>query len=360
VAWAASSEVCPRLQAEGFSAHPAGLGEGDALGDVFRRFPELLELTPRQRPEVMFPKLFGTVRAGPMLADLVELVRTWKPALVVHDTAELAAPIAAAASGVPSVSHGFGKLLPPNRMAAAGEEVAPLWEAQGLSPRPYAGAYDHLYLDIYPPLLRGADAPHVPARQSLRPVPFATPGGDALPPWITEASPLPLVYVTFGTVFNRDLAPVVTVVEALGELPVRAIVTVGPAGDPDAFAARAANVHVARYVPQTELLPRCDIVVSHAGSGTFLASLGQGLPQLCLPQGADQFLNAATAAQAGAGLELQPGSITVEAVAEAVEQLLSDPSFRTSAGRIGSDIAAMPGPDVVADELAARFDGGGG
>ena len=61
---------------------------------------------------------------------------------------------------------------------------------------------------------------------------------------------------------------------------------------------------------QTSVLPHCTAVVSHAGSGTVLGALGTGLPQLCLPQAADQFRNAAGVSAAGAGLALHPDNAT--------------------------------------------------
>ncbi len=102
----------------------------------------------------MFGKLFGAVAAPPMLAELVPVALEWKPDLVVSDAAEFAGHIVAAELGVPSVSKGFGPLLPERRVAAAGQEVAPLWRSRALEPRPYGGSYDHLYLDSYPPELQ--------------------------------------------------------------------------------------------------------------------------------------------------------------------------------------------------------------
>lgn len=40
----------------------------------------------------MFHRLFGAVRAAPMLADLAPVARDWRPDVVVHDAAELAGP----------------------------------------------------------------------------------------------------------------------------------------------------------------------------------------------------------------------------------------------------------------------------
>jgi UDP:flavonoid glycosyltransferase YjiC (YdhE family) len=95
----------------------------------------------------------------------------------------------------------------------------------------------------------------------------------------------------------------------------------------------------------------CDLVASHAGSGTTLAALGAGIPQLCLPQRADQFVNAAAVARAGAGLTILPPEVDAIAVAQATRQLLEDPSFRRAARIVADEIALMPSPDDVTTVL---------
>lgn len=356
VAWAAAAEVAPRLQAEGFPVLEAGLGDAEGMGELMRRYPELREMAPSDRPPFMFPRYFGEVRAAPMLADLLPLATDWSPSIIVRDASEFAGPIVGAVLGVPSVTHSFGSVLPAMRVAAASEMAAPLWEAQGLTPRPYGGSYDGLYLDIYPESLRAEDTSHIGAIQALRSVPYAAPGdGDSIPELVAAPSALPLVYVTFGTVFNNDISVIATIVGALATLPIRLLVTVGPNGDPALLGDQPSNVSVARYIRQTDVLPRCDAVVSHAGSGTFLAALTHGLPQLCVPQGADQFLNAAACTQSGVGIVLAPGTVTHESVRAGMERLLSEPGFRASAERLQAEIAAMPAPDEVATVLETRF-----
>ena len=357
VAWAAAGEACRRLHAEGYDAMPAGPAEG-GMRDVLERFPQVLEMAPAERPDFIFQHLFGPARAQPMLEDLLPIARGWKPSLLVCEQAELAGPIVAALLGVPNVTHAFGSLLPERRVAGAGEQMAALWEANGLEPRPYAGTYDHLYLDIYPRSLQTPEMSHIAAVQPLRPVAFAAAevdGGGSAWSHHGEALDRPLVYVTFGTVFNRDVKPIACVVEALRELAVRVVVTVGPDGDPAELGEQPENVHVARYIPQTELLPHCAAVASHAGSGTFLAAIARGLPQLFLPQAADQFLNAAAGARAGAGITIAPDRLEVGAVRSAAEQLLSEPRFRAAAGRLAEELQAMPAPEAVVQSIEARF-----
>jgi UDP:flavonoid glycosyltransferase YjiC (YdhE family) len=355
VAWAAASEVCIGLRAEGFEAYPSGMGDAASWGEFHRRFPEVESLPLPARPAFMFPRLFGGVRAAPMLRDLLPIVKEWAPSVIVHDAGEFAAPVAAAVVAIPNVTHGFGALVDRDRVAGVDEQVAPIWEANGLEARPYGGCYDDLYLDIYPPSLRSGPAPHVPVAQLLRPVAFAMGGEEPVPEWLSAPDDRPLVYVTFGTVFNTDVALVGRVVEAVRELPVRVVITVGPNGDPKSLGDQPDHVHVARYLPQTQVLPACAAVVSHAGSGTLLASLAHGLPQLCLPQGADQFGNAAACARAGAGIALEPGGCSVSAVRDAAERMLSDPAIRAAAEKLSAEIAAMPDPSAVAEIIQRRF-----
>jgi UDP:flavonoid glycosyltransferase YjiC (YdhE family) len=354
VLWATGREVCSRLERQEITTSVAGLDDGVAMATFHERYPEVADVPPPERSDFMFPRLFGVVRAEQMLADLLPVARSFAPDLLVCDTAEFAGPIAAAVVDAPNVTHSFGATLPPPRVAATSDAVEPLWAAHDLAPRPFGGLYDHLYLDIYPSSMQPMDRPHLSAIQPLRPGAFATGEDEQLPEWVTEPASDPLVYVTLGTVFSNE-AVLATVVDALRELPVRVVVTVGPRGEPEALGPQPDNVHVARYIPQTQLLDHCSLVVSHAGSGTFLAALAAKLPQVCIPQAADQFFNAAACAQVGAGIALAPDGVTVEAVDEAVAKLLGDAAYGDAARRVSSEIAAMPSPTEVVDKLHATY-----
>ena len=351
VLWAAPADGVAHVERAGIAAVTTGAAGLTRPADVRRRFPELDALAPAEMPDVLFAKMFGAVAAPAILDDLAPVALKWRPDLVVADAAEFAGHILAAEIGVPSVTKGFGPLLPEHRVSAVEAELRSLWRARSLEPRPYGGSYDHLYLDVYPPALGLPAAAHVPRRQLLRPVAYdATLEAPEPLPLPESPAGAPLVYVTMGTVFN-DPRPLQVVLAALDGLGVRVLATVGPHGDPDVLGPRPAAVRVERYVPQTLVLPHCDLVVSHGGSGTALAALALGLPQLCLPQGADQFLNAAAISKSGAGLSLVPGAAHVDAVHDAVARLVGDPSFADAAARVSESIAAMPSPGDVARVL---------
>jgi UDP:flavonoid glycosyltransferase YjiC (YdhE family) len=352
VTWAAHETACVQLRKAGFETVPAGLPETLTSEGLAERYPELMALDPAERPNFLFAKIFGPERAGPMLDDLLPIVAAHEPALLVCDQAELAGPIAAALAGIPNVTHGFGHPLPEERVARAAQEMAGSWAAHGLAVRPFAGTYDHLYVDIYPASMEIADSAHIGEIQRIRPAAAPAPEAPASP-WADADEPL--IYVTFGTVFNSDIGVIRTVLEGVSALPVRVVFTCGPGRDVRALGDLPANVHVADYIPQAQLLPHCTAVASHAGSGTFLAALANGLPQLLLPQAADQFLNATAGARAGAAIAIEPGRLSAAAVTEALAELLADPAHRLAAQRLGAEIEAMPSPDAVARELERRF-----
>jgi UDP:flavonoid glycosyltransferase YjiC (YdhE family) len=354
VLWATGDEVCSRLEQVGIATAVAGLDDGVAMSRFHERYPEVAEVPPPERSDFMFPRLFGAVRAEQMLTDLLPIAQGFSPDLLVCDAAEFAGPIVAALVSSPNVTLSFGSTLPAPRVAATGEAVAPLWAARGLEARPFGGTYDNLYLDIYPPSMQPSDRPHIPSIQPLRPSALVTGDDEPLPGWVANPSADPVAYVTLGTVFSND-AVLSTVVDGIRELPLRAVVTVGPRGEPDALGPQPDNVHVARYIPQTQLLEHCSLVVSHAGSGTFLAALAAELPQVCIPQAADQFFNAGACAKAGAGIALAPDALSAEAVRDAVVALLEETAYRDAARRVSAEIAAMPSPTEVADKLHASY-----
>jgi UDP:flavonoid glycosyltransferase YjiC (YdhE family) len=93
--------------------------------------------------------------------------------------------------------------------------------------------------------------------------------------------------------------------------------------------------------------------VHHGGTGTVLSALEAGLPQLLLPQGADQFFNAETLTAAGAARSLVGDAQQPGAIAEAVRALLGESAERQVAQRLREEIAALPAPVDVLPELVA-------
>lgn len=339
VAFASGTPVVARARGDGFQAFPAGPG-ADFRAEGGPRFPGWDRLVGDEQRQFFFARIFADLELAPRAEDLDGVLDRWRPDLVVHEMAELAAPLVCTARGLPYVDVSYGPLIPAELLRAAGRAAARHWRARGLQPHPLAGLLRHLYIDVCPPSLQIAELASAPAVQALRAVP--SPPAGPLPDELSPLPDLPLIYLTLGTVYNRELSVFATVLEGLREEPVSIVVTVGRDNDPAQLGPQPPNIAVHRYIPQATVLPLCSAAVIHGGAGTMLGTLAAGLPLLCLPQGADQYGNAARVAAAGAGIELRREALTPQVVRTSVVRLLGEPGYRLAARRIADEIAAMP------------------
>ncbi|WP_328650680.1 glycosyltransferase [Micromonospora sp. NBC_00330] len=272
---------------------------------------------------------FYEVYAEDLAPELVRL----RPDLVVHEWGLPGAAVAAHRAGIPGLWHGFGRMFP---------------EGIGLElPTGNAEVVGRPHLDIWPPSLQDENFLATERRIELRPVAFSTPA--PLPERVSRRTSRPLIYLTLGTAFGT---PELLRTAIAGLAALDADVVVGAGRVPlEQLGEIPDRVSVHQWVSQAELLPLVDLVVHHGGSGTTLGALAAGVPQLLLPQGADQFANADTLAAAGVAVRLLPGEVDAVAVAELAHRLLpgrGQVAQRDAARLIAEEIAGMPSPTAVA------------
>ena len=176
------------------------------------------------------------------------------------------------------------------------------------------------------------------------------------PPWASEwRSPFasndsrPLVLAGLSSTFQDQVAALRNVVDALAELPVRGLVTLGPAVAASEVPAKGGVVVVAS-APHSTLLPECAVLVTHCGHGTLMKGLAAGVPVVCMPMGRDQNDNAARVVHRGAGLRI-PQDASPQRIRAAVRACLEQPSLRENARRIGAAIRSREGCADVVESL---------
>ncbi|GLS46920.1 glycosyltransferase [Methylobacterium brachythecii] len=168
-------------------------------------------------------------------------------------------------------------------------------------------------------------------------------------PNVVPEGPEPLVLVAFSTTFQDHIGVIQRVIDALDSLSARAVVTLGPALDGARLRA-GERVAVVANASHDHLLRKADAVVTHAGHGTVMRALSNGVPLLCLPMGRDQHDNAIRVVAHGAGLQLDP-SATSDTVRSALLRLLAEPSFRDSARRLGEAVNRSIRSSALVDAL---------
>jgi UDP:flavonoid glycosyltransferase YjiC (YdhE family) len=288
---------------------------------------------------------------------VLTLCAEWRPDVLVCDETDFGSLVAAERLGIPYAAvlvMAAGTLVQPD---VIGDALQDLRAEHGLPPDPNLEMLRrYLVLAPFP----------VSYRDPAYPLPATAHAFAArLPPvagrptaWDGFRPEAPTVYFTLGTVFNVESGDLFSrVLAGLRELPVNVVVTVGPHIDPAAFGAQPAHIQVRTYVAQDTILPHCQLVISHGGSGSVLGALAHGRPMVLIPMGADQPLNAARCEQLGVGWVLDPVALAPIEVQAAVQGVLAAPNYRLAAERMRADFAALPEPAhavALLERLAAN------
>jgi len=160
--------------------------------------------------------------------------------------------------------------------------------------------------------------------------------------WAEKLSPgRAIVYVTEGTCQVRRPLLLRAAAEGLEGLPLEVIMTTGLQRDRGSLdlGPLASNIIVESWVRQSELLPKCRMIVTNGGSGTVRAALAKGVPLVVVPMEWDQLENAQRVVEAGAGLRISPRQCTAKRLRAAVERVLTEPSFAENAKRIAASFS---------------------
>lgn len=345
VSFATSAEHEQQIQDAGFGWFAAGVNNAELSARFVAHYADLPPLTSPEYFPYIVARRYGLGDAPDRLADLQGLSAQWRPQAVVFESTDFAAPVFAALLDVPAIHHSFGRALPEACYERSVPYVGPLWQQAGVDMPALAGMYAQGYVDICPASLQG-DLPVGATVLPLRPA-SATEPGEQQPLWPKGLPNRPGVYVTLGTVFN-SIKSLRLLLDAVSTVECNVIMTVGRDKDPEDLGPLPPHVVVERFIPQESVLPYVDAAVVHAGSGSMLAALAQGVPMLMLPRAADQYENARACAATGAAHVLLPDQCDVASIAAGIQAVLFEPAFRAGAAAMREEIASMPGPDAVA------------
>lgn len=165
-----------------------------------------------------------------------------------------------------------------------------------------------------------------------------------------------VIHVTQGTWDNGDLSElVIPTVLTLGSRDDTAVIaTTGRAGQSTLPITLPCNAFVTDYVPYEDLLPIVDVMVTNGGFGGVQHALAHGIPLVIAGAASDKPEVAARVAYAGAGINLQTSRPRARDLADAIDQVLTHPSYRTAAQRLGREMLRYNAFDHVASTLAKR------
>lgn len=170
----------------------------------------------------------------------------------------------------------------------------------------------------------------------------------SLPDWLLREPRQRRVLVTLGTFVPKygGLAVLPDLMEQLSAVDAEFVFALGDV-DQEQIPPAPSNVRLEGWLPLNAVLGSCSAVVHHGGSGTTLAALSAGVPQIILAHGADQHFNAHAVATRGLGVAADKTRLTAELMAET----LASSELAKTAAEVREEIRAMPAPREIAAKL---------
>ena len=159
----------------------------------------------------------------------------------------------------------------------------------------------------------------------------------------------PLVYLSMGTILNRNVQLYRDCFGALRDLDVRVVVSAGDGARLLSGADVPRNVSVFPSVPQLQVLERADLFISQGGMNSVTEAMVFQVPMILIPVTGEQALNARRVAEAGAGIVLR--KLTPGGLRAAVQTILGDPQYRQRSAEVSQSFRNAPGVAYAAQEI---------
>ena len=226
------------------------------------------------------------------------------------------------------------------------------WDRQQGAPRlpelDFIQESPHLNLYLYPRVADYTEArPLGPTWHRLESSVRATEDAFAVPESLRAAG-RPLVYVSLGSLGSADVDLMRRLVDCLSRTPYSFILSKGPQHQELEL---ADNMWGAEFLPQPNVIPVCDAVITHGGNNTTTECFHFGKPMVVLPLFWDQYDNAQRVDELGFGVRLDTYRFTDVQMHDALQRVLYDDTVLNRAADAGREIRARDGVKHAADLL---------
>ena len=158
-----------------------------------------------------------------------------------------------------------------------------------------------------------------------------------------------LVYLSMGTV-NNDMLPFYQrCIREFVKREEHVILSVGNQVPMEAFGPLPSHVEVHPHVDQIGVLSQADVFITHCGMNSVSEGLYFGVPLVLLPQTQEQEGVARRVLELGAGI--RPERLEPDEILQAVDKLLTLPTYRENAAEIATGFHRCGGAKAAADKI---------
>ncbi|PCJ20456.1 MAG: hypothetical protein COB04_04155 [Gammaproteobacteria bacterium] len=161
-----------------------------------------------------------------------------------------------------------------------------------------------------------------------------------------------VIYVSLGTLHNQDINFYKNIITAFKEQEdSHVIMSVGKQTDITELGPIPTNFTVENFVPQLDVLKKTDLFITHGGMNSLNEAMYFGVPVIILPQQVEQAFNGRRLKKMGVAKILNSKKTTPEIIKQTAQEVLSNPSYKTSAEDYSVELRDGGGYVAAADAI---------
>lgn len=348
VRFATAPTFCAAVTRLGFDASPTGMDfSWERVTDTF---PDMAQAAARGRSHVneRALRIVWENWTPAMVDDLLGLLRDWRADLIVREAAELGATLVGACTGIPVACAAWGAPM----LDTAWERHMPMdmtWEGYareahrlGVDPDARTAMRAELTLSTLPPSWMRAGDGELGEVKHFHAPPQDRSTNSELSTKLADLITRRFVYATLGTVHNSRHSLRKTILAVLGGLPLDVLFTAGPGIDIPRLGTQAQNITLESFIPQSLVVPHAALVVSHAGLGTIIGALYEGVPMVLISIATDHPINAERAVTLGVATTIDIAECEPDQLRGQIMLALTDSQLRDRAAEIREECRSLP------------------
>ncbi|KAH9497176.1 hypothetical protein DERF_013180 [Dermatophagoides farinae] len=157
-----------------------------------------------------------------------------------------------------------------------------------------------------------------------------------------------LIYLSMGSIGSIDVDLMKKLVNELSKSSHKFIISMGPLNDQYEL---ADNMWGQAFVPQTNVIPLVDLVITHGGNNTVTETFSFGKPMIVMPLFGDQYDNAQRILEKGFGSRIDPYNFNDGELNKMIDQIFANEQIQKRCQQAAERIAKANSKEKACEKI---------
>lgn len=162
-----------------------------------------------------------------------------------------------------------------------------------------------------------------------------------------------IIYVSLGTIFNDSVSFFKNCIEAFKDYDTTVIMSIGKKIKKEDLGEIPDNFYVSDFLPQLEILKKTDLFITHGGMNSTSEAMFFGVPEIVVPQAADQPSVGKRIEHLHLGKVLNKNKVSPERIRKYAEEILSDITYKNNMLEMSEKMKSAGGENKAVELIEA-------